>query len=611
MPVECSVIIPTYQRAAALAETLDALARQTASGFEVVVVSDGPDPKTSFLAETYKAPYPLRWIFNPRNQGQAWARNTGAEAARSDILLFLDDDTVPAPDCVEQHLRCRRSFPAGAGVVVLGRIRHQYCQPARSHTERLLREARDRALEQYEIAASGRRLEFGRMAACGLNASLPRSVFLAAGGYDRTLHYVDEDTDLGARLYSRGFRFIPAPEAVVIHHDTKDIVDYACRITRLSGPKDLYRRRKKQQWNGRIPLLAQMHSGSWGRRLAHRMAWRLPRLFQLAASVSRAATDATGSRLAFSLWSKSSVGDYWQGVRAEGETIHSLRDVAGPPVPVLVFHSITAPAGKNLWAYYLSPAKFDRFIRAIKLAGYRSVFAEEWLAAKARPRSVVLTFDDAYDDFYTEAFPVLQRHGLDATVFVVVDRIGQTNLWDQSGGGPRRSLLALSQIRELQRQGVQFGSHTLTHPMLTRLSDRELDRELGDSRRKLEDLLGVEVRSIAYPWGGVDGRVRAAAARAGYQVGMTTEDGMNRFEDPLALKRTNVCEIDNLGWLALKLATGRDLRQHGVERLIQWGLHPGWGEEPKAPSSPAEGHPPPAGDAAARDILPRTPSIEP
>jgi len=611
VPVESSVIIPTYQRAGILAETLDALGRQTTLDFEVIVVSDGSDPETSALAETYQAAYPLRWIFNPQNQGQASARNTGAAAAESDLLLFLDDDTTPVPCCVEQHLRCRRQFGEAAELVVLGRIRHQYSQPPKSHTERLLREVRDRALEQYEAAAVGMRLEFGKMAACGLNASLRRSVFLAAGGYDTSLNYVDEDTEFGARLYDRGVRFVVAPDAAVVHHDTKDIVRYYCQISRLSGRKDLYRRREKQQWNGRIPLLAQMHGGSWWRKLIHRMAWRLPWAFQLAGRFSRAAADATGSRLAFRVWSKSSVGEYWKGVRAEGETIPSLRGVAGPPVPVLMFHSITAPAGKNLWAFYLSPRKYSRFIAALKLGGYRSALAEEWLEGKCPTRSVILTFDDAYDDFYTNAFPALERHGFRSTVFVVVDRIGQTNLWDRVRGGPGRSLLSLAQIRDLHRQGVQFGSHTLTHPMLTSLPDKELDRELRDSKSKLEDLLGAEVNSLAYPWGGVDGRVRAAAARAGYKIAMTTEDGLNRLEDPLGLKRTNVCEIDNLIWLALKLETGRDLRQHAVERLIKWGLHPGWGEAVEAPPPAEAGRAQGSGDAAVDDILPRTPGMEP
>jgi len=221
-----------------------------------------------------------------------------------------------------------------------------------------------------------------------------------------------------------------------------------------------------------------------------------------------------------------------------------------------------------------------------------------------------LSFDDAYDDFYSETFPLLEKHGFRATVFVVVDRIGQTNRWDQGKGFRTRSLLSLAQIRDLRRSGVRFGSHTLTHPMLTTLSDKDLDREVSDSKRKLEDLLGAEVPCIAYPWGGVDGRVRAAAARAGYQIGMTTEEGLNPCGDPLGLKRVNVCEIDNLMWFQLKLLTGRDLRQRAIQHLIKCGLHPGWTKAAEALQG-AEGDDRSEGaEGGAEDVLPRTPRVE-
>lgn len=609
--MKCSVVIPTYQRARILAETLDALGRQTSPDFDVIVVSDGEDLETRVLAKTYRAAYPLRWIFNPKNQGQASARNTGALAAGSDILLFLDDDTTPVPDCIEQHLNYHGKFAKEANLVVLGKITHKYSQPPNSHTERILREIRDRSLAEFEAAVVGRRLEFGKVVACGLNASIRRTTFLALGGFDASLNYVDEDSEFGARLYDQGVRFEFAPAALVVHHDTKDLVRYGCEIMHRSGRNDLYRRREKKQWNDRIQLLAQMHGKRWWREPIHRLAWHLPWIFQSAAELCRKMTDTTGSRQTFRLWSKLGIGDYWKGIKAEGETINSLREVVGAPVPVLMFHSVSTPTRRNLWSFYLSPGKFSRFVSWLKLAGYCSVLPQEWLAGECVARSVILTFDDAYDDFYAEAFPLLEKHGFRSTVFVVVDRIGQTNLWDQANGFPSRSLLSAAQIRDLHQRGVQFGSHTLTHRLLTTLSDKELDRELRDSKQKLEDFLGSEVTCISYPWGGVDGRVRAAAARAGYKIGLTTEDGLNHCEDPLCLKRANVCEIDNLTWFTLKLWTGLDLRQRALEHLVNWGLHPGWDEVRGKASDVAMGSEPDASEIAVEDALPGTRGAEP
>jgi peptidoglycan/xylan/chitin deacetylase (PgdA/CDA1 family) len=140
-------------------------------------------------------------------------------------------------------------------------------------------------------------------------------------------------------------------------------------------------------------------------------------------------------------------------------------------------------------------------------------------------------------------------------------------VWDQAYGLRRRDLLTLDQIREMQRYGVEFGSHTLTHPCLLEVSDADLRREVGDSKRRLEDMLGTEVTSFAYPFGGVDQRVRAAVADTGYEMAFTTHPGMNWWGDPLCLKRAEVCETDGFLDFALKLRTGYGVRQWFATRI--------------------------------------------
>jgi len=197
----------------------------------------------------------------------------------------------------------------------------------------------------------------------------------------------------------------------------------------------------------------------------------------------------------------------------------------------------------------------------LKRSGYESLQPTDWDTRATGHRRVILTFDDAYDDFFSNAFPVLDRLGFKATVFVVVDRIGKTSDWDEAKGFKPQRLLSLEQIRELHRHGVQFGSHTLTHPWLSDLPDQDIEREVCDSKRKLEDILGSEVTCFAYPWGIADMRVRAAVARAGYKAALTAREGLNFSEDALALKRINVGEVDTLPEFIYKLATGMDLRQ--------------------------------------------------
>lgn len=569
--MKCSVIIPTRRRAGPLRETLESLSRQTDRELEAIVVVDGEGTETRSLADSYHAIFPLRWIFVPEHQGQASARNAGAAAAESEILIFLDDDTQPVPDWIRHHLKHHRANTAASEIGVLGKVADLHANPPRSRTEQYLRESRNPALAHFEGCLKSQSLEFGKVAAFGLNTSIPRRLFSAVGGFDPKLSTLDEDTDFGARLYNRGVRFIFEREALVRHHDTKDAVAHHYAILRTAGKLDVYRRREKKQCNGRLQLLAQMHCGSPLRKMVHRAAWHFPWAFPLADALTRKTTDLTGSRRSFRLWRRATAAEYWKGLRGAGETIDSLRDLYPPRTPVLMLHSVSAPTERRLKSLYISPGRFTRFMEWLKKSGYTSAFPADWDKRTADRRRAILTFDDAYDDFMSNAFPVLDRMGFTATVFVVVDRIGKTNEWDESRGFKSRRLLSLDQVRELHRHGVHFGSHTLTHAWLTSASDHDLEREVGDSKRKLEDLLGVEVSSFAYPWGVADMRVRSAVARAGYKTALTTQEGLNWSEDPLALKRTNLAEVDTLPEFAFKLATGRDLRQMAKAYLVKKG----------------------------------------
>jgi peptidoglycan/xylan/chitin deacetylase (PgdA/CDA1 family) len=173
-----------------------------------------------------------------------------------------------------------------------------------------------------------------------------------------------------------------------------------------------------------------------------------------------------------------------------------------------------------------------------------------------------MTFDDGYEDFFFEVFPHLERFELKPIIFLPAKLIGLTNMWDLPHGAPSRKLLSLNQIRELHRHGVGFGSHTLTHPALTRLSDHELRREVEDSKAQLEDLLGSEISCFAYPYGDLDQRVRSAVGQAGYRFAFSTKAGLNFWDDLLTVKRLEVNDHDSVLELALMLFTGLSTREN-------------------------------------------------
>jgi peptidoglycan/xylan/chitin deacetylase (PgdA/CDA1 family) len=230
------------------------------------------------------------------------------------------------------------------------------------------------------------------------------------------------------------------------------------------------------------------------------------------------------------------------------------------PRCALMLHSISEPRAMEEAAYSIAPRRFHRLMRWFRTMGYGSLTTAEWLADKIPAKRVLLTFDDGYDDLYTELLPVVQEHHYTPVVFLVADLVGRTNLWDQAKGLRARKLLTLEQIREMQNCGVEFGSHSATHPLLTQLSDNQLRCEVNDSRRKLEDLLGVEVVCFAYPYGDVDDRVRGAVAEAGYRVAFTADPGTNLRNDLLLQQRAEVNDATGVPDFLFNLRYGQGVR---------------------------------------------------
>lgn len=117
-------------------------------------------------------------------------------------------------------------------------------------------------------------------------------------------------------------------------------------------------------------------------------------------------------------------------------------------------------------------------------------------------RSVVLTFDDAFRDFYQEAVPVLRRWHLPATVFVVSGYCGRTNRWPgQPAWCEERPLMSWQEIREVAGEEIEVGCHSRTHPTLTELEGEALREEIVTAKAELEDRVGRPVASFCYPYG--------------------------------------------------------------------------------------------------------------
>jgi len=165
------------------------------------------------------------------------------------------------------------------------------------------------------------------------------------------------------------------------------------------------------------------------------------------------------------------------------------------------------------------------------------------------PGLVALSFDDGMDDNHEYVLPILEAQGLPATVYVATGLIGKSNPWMADDSGAR--MMTTAELRDLVHAGFEVGAHTVTHPDLSQLDFETCLREMTESRRTLESLLGVEVRTLAYPYCRYGPAALAAARAAGFVAAVTCE-GRGNWE-PYELKRSMITGKDGLAIFLLKL----------------------------------------------------------
>jgi peptidoglycan/xylan/chitin deacetylase (PgdA/CDA1 family) len=200
----------------------------------------------------------------------------------------------------------------------------------------------------------------------------------------------------------------------------------------------------------------------------------------------------------------------------------------------------------------VSPARFAEQLAWLRAHGFRGVSMLELLDADSQGRAdrfVGMTFDDGYDDFLTNACPILIDAGFTATVFVIPERLGAENEWDDE---PRLRLLDADGVRAVAQLGMEIGSHSCTHAHLVDVDDAQCKRELVESRAALEQMMGAPVLGFAYPYGDADGSIARAAQDAGYRYACATKAGDRA--NAWLLPRRFIGERDGGMRLRLKLA---------------------------------------------------------
>jgi peptidoglycan/xylan/chitin deacetylase (PgdA/CDA1 family) len=184
---------------------------------------------------------------------------------------------------------------------------------------------------------------------------------------------------------------------------------------------------------------------------------------------------------------------------------------------ILAFHSINKKFSPGITNY--SPLRFKKLLQRLIDINIKFVSLEQYLNSEDKNGLVSLTFDDGYDSFYFEVLPILNRHNIPATIFIPAAYVGKPANWDYLRFFGGNNHLNKEQLKECVKYNIEIGSHGLSHTDLTLVSGRLLERELRKSKVILEDITGLPVKYISYPFGRYNEMTENACAEAGYHRG--------------------------------------------------------------------------------------------
>lgn len=237
------------------------------------------------------------------------------------------------------------------------------------------------------------------------------------------------------------------------------------------------------------------------------------------------------------------------------------------PLPILMYHQVAPPPerGTPFRGLTVAPEVFARHMRVLKMLGYRGLAMRDlmpYLLGERDGKVFGLTFDDGYADVFRNVLPVLHELDFTATNYCVAGHAAGSNHWDAEKGVPGQNLMSEKQMRGWVAAGHEIGSHTLDHVDLTKVVPLEAERQIRESRERLEQILGSAVTAFCYPYGHYSADHVRMVFETGYVSATTTLRGRVKGGGEMGeLPRVTMTRSTHLFGLWQKIATSYEDRR--------------------------------------------------
>ena len=230
-------------------------------------------------------------------------------------------------------------------------------------------------------------------------------------------------------------------------------------------------------------------------------------------------------------------------------------------IPVIMYHRvINNPENEGVHGTYIYEHIFREHMQYLKDKNYTVITFKDldkigWRNRFEKDKKYIfITFDDGYKDNYDLAFPILKEFDFKATIFLMGS--STYNEWDVKTSGEKEfPLMTVEMIKEMQDYGIEFGAHTFNHPKLNTLSNEEIEHQIVDVKKPLEEKIGKEIITFAYPYGILNDYAKEMTKKAGYTFALATDSGSVCLSDDLyQIRRIAIFPNTNLFSFKRKVA---------------------------------------------------------